>query len=96
MLLTVSLISSYCLQILEQKSRCLASYKFEQARIGTLLKMVKVDEHCCFPSPSVQLAVLFHLEDDDPVSQPLGSVTQVFVQLASTQTKHGQRHRDAY
>lgn len=96
MLLTVSLISSYCLQILEQKNRCLASYQFEEAHIGTVLKMAKVDEHCCFLSLSVQLAVLFHLEDDDPVSQPLGSVTQVFVQLAGRQTKHGQRHRDAY
>lgn len=68
MLLTVSLISSYCLQILEQKNRCLASYKFEEERIESLLKMVKVYELCCFLSPSVQLAVLFHLEDDDPVS----------------------------
>lgn len=46
-------------------------------------------------SPSVQLPVLLHLEDDDLVPQLLGSVAQVLVQLAGAQAEHGERHGDA-
>lgn len=45
--------------------------------------------------PLVKLAVLFHLEIDDLVFQSLSTLTQVIVQFASTQTKHGQGYCNA-
>ena len=50
-----------------------------------------------FPlSPLVELSVLVHLEDDEPVLQPLSAVTQVLVQAQHVQAKHGQGHRDVH
>lgn len=47
-----------------------------------------------FLSPFVKLSVLLHLERNDLVFQSLRTVTQVIIQLASIQAKHGQRHSD--
>lgn len=48
-----------------------------------------------FLSPLVKLSVLLHFKRDDLVFQSLGTVTQVIIQFASIQTKHGQGHRNA-
>lgn len=45
--------------------------------------------------PLVKLSVLFHFESDDLVFQCLSTLTQVIIQLASTQTKHGQGYCNA-
>lgn len=42
--------------------------------------------------PLIQRSVLIHLERDQRVSQAQRAVTQVIIQLAGIQAKHGQRH----
>lgn len=66
----------------------------QSSRYFLLLKLQRFKVADSFLSPFVKLSVLLHLERNDLVFQSLRAVTQVIIQIASIQAKHGQRHSD--
>lgn len=66
----------------------------QSSRYFVLLKLQRFKVADSFLSPFVKISVLLYLERNDLVFQSLRAVTQVIIQIASIQAKHGQRHSD--